>query len=271
MRLIAGLVRISTMWMTAALVAALSSVPAQANALSFTNIRSTYGVQGPTRSDARFLPGDEMVLAFDINGLKVEVGGKALYSIGLEAADSQGTVDFKQDPTDQESKLASGGDSVPGFASVQIGLDQPPGNYILKVSVTDRAARSSQSFTRPLQVIPKAFGLVRIGITSDPKAQVPCFSINFAAVGFARDQGSGQPSLTVAARMVDEAGRATEARPVVGEVKDGVPAQALSLPMQFSLELRQAGKFTVQMSATDRIAGASAAVSFPLTVQESKP
>jgi len=58
--------------------------------LSATNIRTTYGVLGPVRRDTRFLPGDDFVLSFDIEGAKVNAAGKVLYLVGMEVTDNQG-------------------------------------------------------------------------------------------------------------------------------------------------------------------------------------
>ena len=261
-----------------ALVVCLSLFPAQARAsFDLANARTTYDIFGAPRPDTKFLPGDKIVLAFDIEGIQPDSSGKVLYSIAMEVTDSKGTVHFKQAPRDQETTLALGGNRLPAFASLQIGMDQPAGDYTVKITVADRVSKASKSLTKSYQVLPKAFGLVRLSTTSDPNGQFPLVFpgegqsvwVNFVAVGFGRDASNSRPNLSVALNVLDESGKPTIAKPFTGEVKN-VPAQAQALPLQFLLDLNRAGKFTVVLTATDQVSGKTANVSFPLVVSKSK-
>jgi hypothetical protein len=266
------------MWTAVAMVAALSLAPGDSGALALTNVRATYGLLGAPRPDTKFLPGDQAILAFDIEGLQVDKQGRVLYRIAMEVADSDGKVQFKQAPRDQEVQNTLGGNSLPAFVSLNIGLDQPPGTYTVKVTVTDRAAKASKTLTQSCEVLPKAFGLVRLSLTGDAEGHVPApvlgegqsVWVNFSAVGFQRDEATKQPDLTVHMRVLDEEGRPTVAQPFAGRVAKDVPAKALALPMQFMLNLNRAGKFTVQLDATDKVSGQSAALSLPLVVAKIK-
>jgi len=261
------------------LAAVLALTPMDVDGLSATNLRTTYGVLGPVRRDTRFLPGDDFVLSFDIEGAKVNGAGKVLYSVGMEVTDNQGKVRFRQIPNDLEAAApsASGGKGLPACASVQIGLDQDPGAYTVKVTVKDRVAGASREITRTCQILPKGFGLVRVMTTADPDGKVPTAFfeqgrrswINFAAVGFGHAKSAGQPHVSVVMRVTDEAGRSELAKPFIGEVKDVSPS-ARSLPMQFALEINRAGKFTVELTATDHVTRQSANVSFPVTVVKAR-
>ena len=55
---------------------------------------------------------------------------------------------FRQPARDQETIAALGGGHLPAFAQVDVGLDQSPGDYKVKVTVTDRATDKSASLTR---------------------------------------------------------------------------------------------------------------------------
>ncbi len=156
------------MWTTLAFVAALTLTSGQSDQLALTNVRTTYGALGPERPDNKFLPGDSLVLSFDIEGATVDAGGKLLYSIGMEVTDHDGKALFRQEPRSLEAKVGPASKSVPGRANLQIGLDQPAGDYTLKVTVTDRATKASREVTRSYQVLPKAFGLVRLALSGDP-------------------------------------------------------------------------------------------------------
>jgi hypothetical protein len=262
------------MWTTLAFAAALSLAPGQSGDLELTNVRTTYGFLGSSRPDNKFLPGDVFVLSFDVQGVKVDRAGNLFYSIAMEATDAAGKVQFKQAPREQQASNVLGGNSLPAFASLQIGTEQQPGTYALKVTVTDLLAKTSRSLTRSYEVLPRGFGLVRPTVTSDPEGRYPVplvaegqsVWINFAAVGFARG-GKGQPNLSVTMRVLDEEGRPTTPRASVGTVNpDEVPARAAAVPMQFLVAPNRAGKFTVELTAKDGAGEKTARLSLPLTV-----
>jgi hypothetical protein len=257
------------------LAAILVLAPTEVAGLDMTNIRTTYGVLGPVRQDPRFLPGDDFVLSFDIEGAKANAAGKVLYSVGMEVTDQQGKVRFRQLPNDLEAEVPSAGKGLPACASVQIGLDQDAGAYTVKVTVKDRVAGATREIARSCQVLPKGFGLVRLTTTSDPEGKLatpflqqgkPSW-INFAAVGFGQNRSTGQPNVSVAMRVTDDAGRPVLAKPSTGEISKDVSSGARSLPMQFALEINRAGKFTVELTATDQVSGQNAKVSIPVAVR----
>jgi hypothetical protein len=93
--------------------------------------------------------------------------------------------------------------------------------------------------------------------------------INFIAVGFKRGGAKDEPNLVVEMRVFDEKDQPTLASPFVGEVKE-LPKDVTAVPMQFLLAMNRAGKFTVKLKATDKVANKTAEVSIPLTVAELK-
>jgi hypothetical protein len=266
------------MWTTLALLAALGASPTGADALTLTNVRLTHGILGVPRDTTKFLPGDACVLAFDVEGITVDKAGKVLYSVAMDVTDAKGKVVFRQAPQKLEASNSLGGNRLPAYANLQIGLDQPPGKYQVKVTVTDRAANTSQTLRRTYELLPRDFGLVRLTTTADPNAQVPLpfpsegqsLWVNFGAVGFGRDQGTGQPNLEITLRVVDENGKATLAKPFTGVVNKDVPKKARAVPMQFMVELNRPGKFTVEVNASDKVTGKKAALTFPLMVNKAK-
>jgi hypothetical protein len=260
------------MWTTIALVAALGVTPGQAD-LSLTHVRSTHGLLGPERRDETLAPGDTLFVCFDIEGVRVDDDGKVRYSTGLEVSDASGKTLFKQEPRDQEAKTSLGGNSVPGFATLNVGLDQPPGNYQLKITVKDRASGKEQSLTRNFQVLPKDFAIVRVTTTVDTEKQYPAavFAagqgvwVHGDAVAFGRG-GDKQPNVQFEMRVLDDSGRPVS-KPVTSAVNKDVPDKITGLPLAFPLSLNRAGKFTVELTATDQISGKKAKASFPITVQ----
>jgi hypothetical protein len=258
-------------WTTLAVAATLGAAPGD---LTLGNVRLTHGVLGPARSGARVLPGDSLYVCFDIQGITVDESGKVQYSTGIEVTDPRGKTIFKQDPRNLEAVASLGGDRVPAFATVNVGRDQPPGKYTLKVTVADRAGGGKAALTKEVEVLPKDFGLVQLTTTSDAEGLLPVPApgagqglwLHFGVAGFTRDKATGQPKVNVSLRVLDAGGTPTVARPAAGTINKDVPAEAFILPVQLTLLLNRPGQFTVEVTATDLVAGKQDTLTFPLVV-----
>jgi hypothetical protein len=263
------------MWPTLVLAAAVGATPGE---LTLGNARLTHGVLGPVRSAARVLPGDSLYVCFDIQGIKVDDAGKVQYSTGIEVLDAAGKSILKQDPRDLEAVASLGGDRVPAFATVNVGLAQPPGKYTLKVTVTDRAGGGKATLPREFEVLPKDFGLVQLATTSDAEGLLPVPApgtgqglwLHFGAVGFTRDKSSKQPKVKISLRVLDADDNPTLAQPAAATISTDVPADAAVLPLRMTLLLNRPGKFKVAVTAQDLISGKQDTLTFPLTVVETK-
>ncbi|HEY7325991.1 MAG TPA: hypothetical protein VH592_00015 [Gemmataceae bacterium] len=260
------------MWTTIALLTALGAAP-DASGLSLSNVRSTHGLLGPQRSNESIAPGDNLFLSFDINGIRVDPEGKVRYSMAIELSDSAGKVVFRQLPKEQEARASLGGDSVPAYAHLSVGLDTPAGDYRMKVVVKDLATGQEQSLTRDVKVLPKDFALVRTTVTVDPDAHYSAavFScgqgvwVHASAVGFGRG-GNKQPNVVFEMRVLDAGGKPTT-NAMTGTPPKDLPADVAGLQLGFPLTLNRSGKFTVELQATDRVSGKKASTSFPIVVQ----
>ena len=256
---------------------ALCLAPGQADGLALTNARVTFGALGPTRENLKYLPGDLLFVTFDIQGISADPGGKVLYGIATEVTDGSGKSWFKSPAQDREAVMALGGNQLPAMAQVSIGLQQPAGDYTLKITVTDRTTSKSQALTQKFEVLKPDFGLVRLGASADSDGQVPAgvslvghsLWITGAVVGFKRG-GSGQPDVAVELKITDADGKPTMAKPFGGSINKDVPAKDMSLPVQFHVALNRPGKFTLELKATDQIAGKTVTQSFPITVHAVK-
>jgi hypothetical protein len=266
------------MWTTLPLALALTLAPGQANPLTITNARATYGLLGSARPESKIFPGDQFWVAFDIEGVKVDKNGKIQYSMGMEITDAKGKTHYKREPTDLDAWNSLGGTRLPACAHVDIGLDMPPGDYILKVTVTDRAAKLSRVLTRKFEVVKKDFAIVQLNTTSDPDGRIPAppvgvvgqnLWVNFGTVGFERDK-TKQPKVKVEMSILDENNKPTVKEPFTGEVSSGVQDDVQGVPMQFLLALNRPGKFTVKLLARDEVSKKKTEVSFPVTVLELK-
>jgi len=268
------------MWTTMALVAALSLGQGQASQLTLNNVRSTYGFLGPERAENKYLPGDSYFVQFDIENISVRKDGMILYSMSMEVTDAKGKVQYAEKPQDLQTFNILGGTRVPAFATVAIGVDQPPGELTLKLVVTDRGSKASQTLTRKFEVAPKNFGLVRpqIGNGGAPcpplGAEGQTYYLEIAAIGFEIDKTKMAPNLSFEMRVLDPQNKPTLANPVVREInentKDLPKRELFAVPQVFELQLNRAGKFTVELKATDLISKKTARYTFPLTVLESR-
>jgi hypothetical protein len=263
------------MWTTIALLTALSTVPAQAD-LSLTHVRSTHGLLGPERDNEAVSPGDNLFVCFDIEGVRVDDEGKVKYSMAIEVSDSTGKVLFKQEPKDMEAKTSLGGNTVPAFATLGVGRDQPAGDYQMKVTVKDLASGKEQSLTRNFKVLPKDFALVRTTTSVDVDGRYPAAVfisgqgvwVQCSAVGFERDRTSKQPNVTFEMRVLDDSGRPTLAKAATETVNKDIPDKLTGVPMAFPLILNRPGKFTIELQAVDQVSGRKAKTSFAITVQK---
>jgi hypothetical protein len=265
------------MWNTLAVVAALGAVPAADGAgMTLSNVRLTYGVHGPTRSSSMVLPGDNLSIAFDIEGISVDPNGKVQYSIAMDFSDKQGKCIFKQEPQPLEAINSLGGSRLPAVAHIDVGLEQPPGEYTVRVIVNDRVKNQPQSFTRSFQVLPRGFGLVRVTTTGDSQGQNPVavpgagesLWVNFGVVGFERGSETKNPHVAFEMQIYDDKDRPTTAKPFVGVIDDKskVAGNVAFLPGQFLISLNRPGKFRVEIKAVCRVSMKTSTVSFPLTV-----
>jgi hypothetical protein len=258
---------------TLALLAALQAPPAQGGGLTLADARLTAGILGPTRKRPAFLPGDSVFVSFDLEGITIDDSGKVTYRTATEVVDGSGKTVYRQQPRDLEAHASLGGSRIPAFAQVDVGLDQPQGDYAVKVTVTDRTNNKTGTLTQPFKVLPPAFGLVRGSLTCDPEARIPAGTLtcghplwlNFAVVGFSRGGGS-QPHVLLEMRVLGEDGKPTLSKPLVGTINKDVPANAVSLPAQFLLSLNRPGKFTLELKATDQASGKSFTETYPFTV-----
>jgi hypothetical protein len=261
-------------WSTLVLAAAVGAAPAAEGELTLSNVRLTRGVLGPVRAEAKVLPGDNFFVCFDVEGVTVAEDGKVQYSTAIEVADPSGRIIFKQDPRDLEATCSLGGDRVPAYVSLDVGTQQQPGEYTLKVTVADRASGKKASLSRTVELLKPAFGLVRLTTTSDPDGLLPVSApgvgeglwLHFGAVGFERDGTAKQPNVTVTLRVLDEDGKPTLAKPMTGTVDKNVPEAVALLPMRMSLLLNRPGKFTVELTANDNVSRKTDKLTFPLTV-----
>lgn len=260
------------MFTTIALVAALASTPAQAAKVDVANAHFSYWLLGMPRPDNKFLLGDNIYLVFDIVNLKADESGRVYYSLGMDVIDSKGMSQFKQEPADMVALTYLGGNRVAASAHVQLGLDFPPGTYTLKVTITDRAAKTSKTIDQKFEVLPMTFGIIRMTASLDREQKVPApqfgvpgqiINYHFVVIGFTKTK----PHIKVETQILDEGGKPTLAKPFVIDYADLQEGQR-GVDLHFQLALNRSGKFTVVFKATDAKAPRAnpAVMKVPITV-----
>jgi hypothetical protein len=268
------------MWTTLTLIAALHSALGQADQLQLTHVRTPYSLFGVERKDNKLLPGDVFIVMFNIEGLKEDKNGKFLFQMGMKMTDAKGKLKYGEEPEGREAISLFGGRSVPSFAHAIVGPGTDAGEYTLTVTVTDRTTNASQKLTRKFEVLEPRFGMVRIATTVDAAGNIFTPAIGVVGetrwlhcnlVGFERDKVKKQPNILIEMQILDENDKPTLAKPLTDERSSVVPADAAVVPIDVALPLNRAGKFTVKLQATDRIAKKKAEFSLPLQVMEQPP
>jgi hypothetical protein len=249
----------------------------QGTSLKLVNVRPTYAIFGPVRSDHRVLPGDVYRIAFDIEGVHPDDNGYVSHSMAVEVANSEGKVIYAPGPKNLRALNALGGTRMQGFTFFNVGLTQPPGEYTIRVTFKDRATQATQTLEQKFEVMPADFGLVGLGLFADSDGRAPApprgvagqpLTIVASAVGFGRQAVSKQPDVVAEMEILDERGKATVARPFTFEANQGVSQSTSHLPFPFMIFLNRPGKFTIVLRATDRITKKTATLAFPLSVTE---
>ena len=248
----------------------------QDNSLEIVNHRRTYGYLGAIRpKETGSLPGDIAYFTFEIKNLKLDDSGKASYSIAIEIRDADGKLFYEQKPYNSVAQNFLGGNLLPCSAHIEIPFDAKPGVVDWKVTVKDRATMKTAVAAGKGKILPADFGIVQVGLFADAEARVPMSAVGvvgdsaylqFSAVGFGRDKDKNQPDVHVSMRILDEQGKPTMAKPISGKIDAGVSPKEKLLPMLFGLTLNRAGRFTVELTAEDRVSGKRSQISYAIRV-----
>lgn len=265
-----------------ALFAALSMTPGQATGLALSNPRITYGELGSPRPDSKLLPGDVFNLSFDIEGITVNEAGRVKYGMAMEVVDKEGKSIFKQKPVERDDFLPLGGTRLPARAYVSIGLDQAPGTYTCKVTVTDMADKAkgvTKTLEQNFEVLPKAFGIVQLYTAADLEGKIPSplvgvagqtMFVHFGVVAFERDAKTKQPSLTIEMVVYDKDRQPTLPKPTTKQIPDEVDGKVdenvPGIPMRFLVPLNREGGFLIELKVTDNVAKKTTKVYLPLRI-----
>jgi len=247
----------------------LSLLPGTARALELKNVRPSYGPLGAERKGTKLLPGDVMFMTYEIDGLKFDdKTGKARFETTLEfLQDGKKDALFVNGPVATEITPQLGGTRIPGDVHVIIGPNRDPGKYTIKLTVTDKIAKDTKSFTYPVEVVAKDFGFVGVNA---PTVGFPGqhYMASFGLVGMDLDK-KNKPNVEVVIKVLENGKPATTPVSILlpRDLPDGIElAKANFVPLSYPLYLNRAGHFTFEITATDKSANKTATLRFPLTV-----
>jgi hypothetical protein len=268
-----------------ALAAVLGGAPAQPAELKLTNVRMTVGELGPTRVGSNLLHGDVLFIANDIDGLTIDAEGIARYSMAMEVTDGAGKLIFKQDPRDLDDFVPLRGNRLPARAYITVGLDQPPGNYSCKVTVTDRKTKATGSLTSKFEVAKKEFGVVAVYTSYDTQGEISAPTtgqvgqtvyVQFSIASFERDPKTKQPNVLIEFQVYDDKGSAlfvdadkkVAPRKHIQDDKSAVQVKEAdgAFALQFPLFMNRPGKFTVEIKAKDNVSKTEFTYKLPITI-----
>jgi hypothetical protein len=254
---------------------ALASAPTQGGQVKLSNVRMTVGELGPNRPDAKFLPGDALHLRFDINGLPVEANGDAKFNMETRVLDKAGKVIFKKDPQELLQFTPLRGMSIPAAALILIGLDQDAGNYVLEVTVEDPKSKSKDTAIAKFEVTKRDFGIVGVRTTADLQGMIPTPNLGvvgqtivvwFTVASFERDPKTKQPKIEFQYQYLDEKRVPILAEPHKHVQDGGVDEKEGLFSLRFPLFMNRPGKFTVQVTAIDKVSNKKATYELPVTI-----
>jgi hypothetical protein len=265
------------MWTTLALMT-LTMAPAQTGAPEFKNVRYTLSLLGQNRKSDKYLPGDVVVLAFDLENMTVKKDGRVLYSIGLEVS-RKGKAILTREPQDMETVNSLGTGTFPSLVFWPIPRDSDtPGEYTIKTTITDRATKKSTTLTRKFEVLKPQLGFIQVqttSVTGDalPPYGVPGQRINlrYQLTGFEFAKDTKLTNLNVTIRILDSEGKPTLARPHSGDIKtDAKNAPGVMILSPYQIDLNRPGKFKIELKANDKVSGKSAELTLDLTVMDNR-
>ncbi len=247
----------------------------QAGELKLGNVRMTIGELGATRAPGKLLPGDVLFIGDDITGLPIDADGTAKYTMSMDVADGAGKPIFKQDARELVDFVPLRGNVVPARAFITIGLDQDAGNYTCKITVEDPKSKAKDTLTTKFEVAKRDFGIVAVftshderGLFSAPTTGVVGQSIfiQFSVATFARDPKTKQPNVEFEFQILDEKGNPTLAKPRTHIQDGGVDEKDGAFAMRFPMFLSRPGKYTVRITANDRVANKKSTYELPFTI-----
>ena len=251
----------------------LAAWTADARAVDVKNVRATYGPFGYPRPNFKLLPGDVLQLNFDVTNLSVDPKtGAVEYSITQEVFDPKGKqlIPEKEKSWKKGVVVGLGGNTVPEFTHVVVGVDREPGKYKVVVSVEEKNSKAKSTLTQEFEVLPSDFGFIHVMAQATGLVGQD-YVAELSLVGWQRDAKKA-PKISLTTRIIDDAtGKPTNNVPNVSNIPADLPStvdwsKEQLVRMASPIFLNRPGTFTIEFEAKDEISKKSAKMSYKLTV-----
>ena len=230
---------------------------------------------GPERKSSEYVSGDQVFVRYTVAGFQTDADGRTRAEFRLTVTDAGGKQVLRRE-TPLNQAFALGGDSLPGSASFDLGEDVPPGDYEIKVDVTDLISKEIASFRYKFTCKKEEFALLWVRFSHDAAGDVPApaggvvsqaLHVRMKAVGFDRSKGEIDVEMEIA--VFDAAGKPVMHRPFRTGVHNEKPdevKQVTSLRLSSVLALNRSGTFTLRITVTDKVTKRVVVFESPLRV-----
>jgi hypothetical protein len=260
------------MWRLSIIALALAALlSGEAASVELKNLRMAHGDFGITRTDKKFLPGDVLFLTYDVDGLGVADKGTLSFETVLEIFDGNKKLVRSKNYPPTEIIPPLGGNRIPAKLTLNMGVDQKPGDYIVKVTVTDRVGKKSAEFSHRIELLPEGFGAVLV--------QAPAigyigstYPIMFSLVHSPLDKKTKLPSIDVTMRVFEEGGKTELSKPVTTNLPAILPDEfdPKTIPLNFGINLTRPGRFVAELEVNEKLGNHKLKMLLPFTVLELK-
>jgi hypothetical protein len=254
---------------------AVLSLAAAAPAVEIKNLRPCYHpvFLSAARTSDKLLLGDILFLTYDIDGLKIDSKTKkASFIVVEEIFDIAAKPLMAAKQTPNEVFLHLGGTRMPGHYEIQMGRNQKPGKYIVRITVKDRnnsdANTNQKSETYQFELLPPTFGIAGVIAPAIGYAGLS-YATEFVLIDMKLDDKK-KPDVEVTMRVLDESGKPV-ADPVISTLPRDLPAesnleQENLVAMRFPFFLNRPGRFTIDIQAKDNNGKKESRLTYPVTV-----
>jgi hypothetical protein len=258
-------------------VLALALLPLSAFAkLEVKNVQPAHGPLGPARESDDVYPFDEYGVRYQVAGVKPDKDGKAELELTVRLTNPDGRAVYEVKPVVRKFDMSLGGDTVQTFGSVSFPEKATPGEYILVVTVRDRATAETTGFERRLTLKAADFRIVALRFSHDAEGKVPAgttqpaggtLHYQFKAIGFERSKK--KVSLTMRVQVLDAEGKDVGAKPAEAKAEVNDPAKAAdarSATLGGQAYLNRTGEFKLRITVEDTVGKKTTMFETPLKV-----
>ncbi|GEM_PF-6326460 len=254
-----------------AILVCLLAAPLLAQDLKIENLRLMESEQGLPKKEATVVPGENLVLVFDVKGLKRD-GISMTFTLSFDLVDPAGGAAAHWESEEARVVDLFSGSTQPGSVRYSFPAEAMRGAYTAKVTVEDAATRGIATASVPVTVAEPRLSVVNAGLSADAAGQTPrgrvlaereVAYVGFFIAGLKTDEGKArfQQDLVI----LDEAGSVVgwEPNAVDTELVMHAPVAAV----QNRLALTRVGRYQVKVVVRDMNAdGAKVEHVFPIEV-----